>query len=149
MAAETFERILADVKTAMRAKDRQRTTALRMFVSVLKNEEIKLRRDLTEDDILGLLSTEAKKRREAATAFRDGGRDELADKEIAELGLIEAYLPAPLTEDEVAALVTAAIAEVGAQTPRDMGKVMGKVMPQIKGRFDGGALKDIVLGKLR
>lgn len=149
MAAETFERIQADVKTAMRAKDRPRTTALRMFVSVLKNKQIDLRRDLTEEDILGVLSTEAKKRREAAAAYLEAGRDELAEKETAELALIEAYLPEQLSEEEVAGMVTEVIAEVGAQNPRDMGKVMGKMMPRIKGRFDGGKLKDIVLGQLR
>jgi hypothetical protein len=148
MAAETFERIQADVKTAMRAKDRERTTALRMLVSVLKNKQIDLRRDLTEEDILGVLSTEAKKRREAAQAYRDGGRDELADKEASELELIEVYLPQQLSDDEVAAMVTEVIAQVGAETKRDMGKVMGKMMPRIKGRFEGSKLKDIVLAQL-
>ena len=148
MAAETFETIQADVKTAMRAKDRERTTTLRMLVSVLKNKQIDLRRDLTEEDILGVLSTEAKKRREAATAYRDGGRDELADKEDAELAIIEGYLPAQLSDEEVEAMVVEVIAEVGAETRRDMGKVMGKMMPKVKGRFDGGKVKDIVMAKL-
>ena len=95
-----------------------------------------------------MLATEAKKRREAADAFRNGGRDELADKEEAELVVIADYLPQQLNEDEVAAIVDELIASTGAAQKSDMGKIMGPLMGRIKGQFDGGAAKNIVMSKL-
>lgn len=146
--AQTYTQIKADLKTAMKARDAETKDTLRMLLSSFKNKTIELGRDLTEEDILGVLSTEAKRRREAAQAYREGDRAELADKEESELAILEKYLPKQLTDDEVGELVDAVIAEVGAESRRDMGKVMGKVMPQVKGRFDGSRVKDIVLAKL-
>lgn len=146
--ARTFTQLQTDMKDAMRAKDAERLSAIRMLVSSLRNKQIDLRRDLTEEDIVSVLATEAKKRREAADSFRSGGRDELADKEEAELVVIAEYLPKQLSDDEVSAIVDELIASTGAQAKSDMGKVMGPLMGRIKGQFDGGRAKDIVMSKL-
>lgn len=146
--AQTFTRLQTDMKEAMKARDAERLSTIRMLISSLKNKQIDLRRDLTEDEIVTVLATEAKKRREAADSFRSGNRDELADKEEAELVVIEGYLPKQLTEDEVGAIVDELIASTGAQQKSDMGKVMGPLMGRIKGQFDGGRAKDIVMSKL-
>ncbi len=146
--APTYLKLKDDMKTAMKAREKDRLQTIRMLISSLNNAKIELQRDLTEEDIVNVFSTEAKKRRESAKAYRDGDRPELADKEDAELEVITEYLPAQLTDEEVGAIVEAVVAEVGATSKRDMGKVMGKVIPQVKGRFDGARVKDIVLSKL-
>jgi uncharacterized protein YqeY len=138
------DRLRADLTTAIKARDELRSSTLRMVLTAITNAEVagKEARELSDDDILGVLSTEAKRRREAATAFRDGGREEMAAKEAAEGEVIAEYLPAPLTEAEIVALVTAAVAQTGAadEGMRAMGKVMGVVTPQVKGRADGGVV---------
>ena len=138
------DRLRADLTTAMKARDELRSSTLRMVLTAITNAEVagKVARDLTDEDILGVLSTEAKRRREAATAFADGGREEMAAKEAAEGEVIAEYLPTPLTDAEIADLVAAAIAQTGAadEGMRAMGKVMGVVTPQVKGRADGGAV---------
>lgn len=138
------DRLRADLTTAMKARDEVRSSTLRMVLTAITNAEVagKEARELSDDDIIGVLSTEAKKRREAATAFTDGGRDEMAAKETAEAAVIADYLPAQLSEQEIADLVTAAVAQVGAagEGMKAMGKVMGVVTPQVKGRADGGAV---------
>ena len=138
------DRLRADLTTAIKARDELRSSTLRMVLTSITNAEVagKEARELSDDDILGVLSSEAKRRREAATAFSDGGRAEMAAKESAEGVVIAAYLPTPLTEAEIAELVTAAIAQTGAadEGMRAMGKVMGVVTPQVKGRADGGAV---------
>ena len=138
------DRLRADLTTAIKARDEVRSSTLRMVLTSITNAEVagKEARELTDDDILGVLSSEAKRRREAATAFAEGGREEMAAKEAAEGEVIAEYLPTPLTEAEIADLVTAAIAQTGAadEGMRAMGKVMGVVTPQVKGRADGGAV---------
>jgi uncharacterized protein YqeY len=138
------DRLRADLTTAMKARDELRSSTLRMVLTAITNAEVagKEARELTDDDILGVLSTEAKRRREAATAFADGGREEMAAKEAAEGEVIAEYLPTPLTDAEISELVSAAIARTGAaeEGMRAMGKVMGVVTPQVKGRADGGAV---------
>ncbi|GAA4724947.1 GatB/YqeY domain-containing protein [Nocardioides endophyticus] len=138
------DRLRADLTTAIKARDEVRSSTLRMVLSAITNAEVagKEARELSDDDIIGVLSTEAKKRREAATAFADGGRAEMAEKEVAEAAVIADYLPAQLSEQEIADLVTAAVAQVGAagEGMKAMGKVMGVVTPQVKGRADGGAV---------
>jgi len=135
------DRLRADLTAAMKARDEVRSSTLRMVLSAITNAEVagKVARELSDDDIVGVLSTEAKKRREAATAFRDGGREQMADKETAEAQVIADYLPAQLSEEEVADIVTSAIAQAGVagQGMRAMGTVMGMVQPQVKGRADG------------
>ncbi len=138
------DRLRADLTTSIKARDELRSSTLRMVLTAITNAEVagKEARELTDEDILGVLSSEAKRRREAATAFADGGREEMAAKEAAEGVVIAEYLPTPLTDAEVAELVTTAIAQTGAadEGMRAMGKVMGVVTPQVKGRADGGAV---------
>ena len=132
------DRLRADLIIAIKARDEVRSSTIRMLLTAITNAEVagKVQRELSDDDIVGVLSTEAKKRREAATAFADGGRLEMADKERAEGVVIGDYLPAQLSEDEIAGIVSAAIEKTGAagEGMRAMGKVMGLVTPQVKGK---------------
>ena len=138
------EQLRADLTTAMKARDEVRSSTLRMVLTAITNAEVagKEARELSDDDVIGVLTSEAKKRREAATAFADGGRQESAEKEKAEAAVIAEYLPEQLSESEVAELVSAAIGQVGAagEGMRAMGKLMGVVQPQVKGRADGGVV---------
>lgn len=138
------DQLRADLTTSIKARDELRSSTLRMVLTAITNAEVagKEARELTDDDVMTVLTSEAKKRREAATAFADGNRPESAAKERAEAEVIAGYLPEPLTADDVATLVTAAIATlgVGADGMRAMGKVMGVVTPQVKGRADGGVV---------
>ena len=138
------DRLRADLTTAMKARDEVRSSTLRMILTAITNAEVagKAARELSDDDIIGVLSTEAKKRREAASAFAEGGREEMAAKESAEAAVIADYLPAQLSESEIADLVAAAIDQLGAagEGMKAMGKVMGVVTPQTKGRADGAAV---------
>ncbi len=138
------DRLRADLTASMKARDEVRSSTLRMVLTAVTNAEVagKAHRELSDDDIIGVLSTEAKKRREAAAAFGDAGRAEMAEKETAEAAVIADYLPAKLSDEEIADLVTSAIAQSGAASEgmRAMGKVMGMIQPQVKGRADGGAV---------
>lgn len=138
------DRLRADLTTAMKARDELRSSTLRMVLSAVTNAEVagKSAKVLTDDEVVAVLTTEAKKRREAAVAFADGGRAESAEKERAEAAVIADYLPEQLTEDEVAEIVAAAVESTGAAAEgmKAMGKVMGVVTPQVKGRADGGAV---------
>jgi uncharacterized protein YqeY len=138
------ERLRSDLTTAIKARDQLRSSTLRMVLTAVTNAEVagKQVRELTDDDIVGVLTTEAKKRREAAEAFGDAGRDEQAAKERAEAAVIADYLPEQLSAEEISALVTEAIEETGAaeEGMRAMGKVMGLLTPRTKGRADGAAV---------
>lgn len=138
------DRLRTDLTASIKSRDEVRSSTLRMVLTAITNAEVagKEARELTDDDIIGVLSSEAKKRREAATAFADGGREEMAAKERAESEVLADYLPAALSDEEVAGIVTAAIEQVGAagEGMKAMGKVMGVVTPQMKGRADGGAV---------
>ncbi|HQR27144.1 MAG TPA: GatB/YqeY domain-containing protein [Nocardioides sp.] len=138
------DRLRADLTTAIKARDETRSSTLRMVLTAVTTAEVagKTQRELTDDDIVGVLSTEAKKRREAAAAFAEAGREELAAKELAEAAVIADYLPAQLTAGEIAALVAAAVEQTGAagEGMRAMGKVMGVLTPQTRGRADGGSV---------
>jgi len=138
------ERLRTDLTAAMKARDEVRSSTLRMVLTAITNAEVagKEAKTLTDEEIIGVLSTEAKKRREAAVAFEDGGRAEMAAKEAAEGAVIAEYLPAQLSEAEVADIVSAAIEQTGAagEGMKAMGKVMGVVQPQVKGRADGAAV---------
>ena len=138
------EQLRTDLTTAMKARDSLRSSTLRMVLTSITNAEVagKQARELSDDEVLGVLTSEAKRRREAATAFDEGGRAESADKERAEAEVIAHYLPEQLSAEEIAALVTDAIDQTGAAElgPRGIGKVMGVVTPQVKGRADGGVV---------
>ena len=138
------DRLRADLTASMKARDEVRSSTLRMVLTAITNAEVagKQARELSDDDVVGVLSSEAKKRREAAAAFADGGRAEMAAKETAEAAVSAEYLPAQLSDAEIADLVTSAIAQTGAAAEgmRAMGKVMGVLQPQVRGRADGGAV---------
>jgi uncharacterized protein YqeY len=134
------DRLQADLTTSMKARDELRSATLRMVLTAIKNEEVsgKSARTLEDDEVVTVLGREAKKRREAAEAFDDGGRPERAERERAEGEVIAAYLPAQLSDEELTALVAAAVTETGAAGPQAMGQVMKAVTPQTAGRADGG-----------
>lgn len=134
------EKLQADLTIAMKARDETRTRTLRMALTAVAIEEVagKSARELSDDEIVKVLTREAKKRREAAEAFGAAGRDEQARAERDENGVLEEYLPAPLSDDELTALVAEAIRETGAEGPRAMGQVMKLVSPQVAGRAEGG-----------
>ena len=138
------DRLRSDLTTAIKARDELRSSTLRMVLTAVTNAEVagKESRELSDDDVLTVLSSEAKKRREAAAAFDDAGRTAMADKERAEAEVLADYLPEPLSDEEVADLVTSAIAQTGARDEgmRAMGKVMGAISSQVKGRADGAAV---------
>jgi uncharacterized protein YqeY len=138
------DRLRADLTTAMKARDEVRSGTLRMVLTAITNAEVagKQARELSDDEVVGVLSTESKKRREAATAFADGGRQEMADKELAEAAVIADYLPEQMSAADIEALVTATIAELGVAGDgmKAMGRVMGVLTPQVRGRADGGAV---------
>jgi uncharacterized protein YqeY len=142
--AELKERLRADLTTAMKARDSLRSSTLRMLLTAITNAEVsgKQARELDDQQVVDVLSTEVKKRREAATAYDEAGRQELADKERAEAEVITDYLPEQLSDEEVSAIVTAAVESTGAagEGMKAMGKVMGVVQPQVKGRADGAAV---------
>jgi uncharacterized protein YqeY len=142
------DRIQSDIAVAMRGGDGLRRDVLRMVVSAAYMIEKKQGRPLTDDEYLAVLSREVKTRRESVEAFRAGGREELAAKEEAEIAIIGEYLPAALTDDEVAALIRDGIAATGATSARDMGKVMGWLSPRIRGRADGKRVSELVVQAL-
>jgi uncharacterized protein YqeY len=134
----------------MKARDELTTATLRMALTAVTNEEVagKTARELSDDEVVKVLAREEKKRREAAEAYDQAGRPELADRERAEGGVLQGYLPTQLDDDELAALVRAAIAESGATTPQQMGLVMKAVQPTIAGRADGKRVSDEVRRQL-
>ncbi len=138
------DRLRADLTAAIKGRDEIRSSTLRMVLTAITNAEVagKTSRELSDDDVIAVLSAEGKKRREAAEAFAAAGREESAAKERAEAEVIAGYLPPPLTTEEIIALVAYAVASSGAadEGPRAMGKVMGVVQPQIRGRADGGVV---------
>jgi uncharacterized protein YqeY len=142
------ERLEGEVKDAMLAHEETRRDALRLILNSLRNAEKELQRPLSEGEELQVLQRERKKRNEAAEAFRDGGRPEQAAKEEAELTILCEFMPEPLSEEELERIVDDAIAETGATSMRDMGRVMADVTPQIAGRADGSAVSQLVREKL-
>ena len=138
------DRLRADLTSSIKARDEVRSGTLRMVLTAVTNAEVagKQARELSDDDVVGVLTSEAKKRREAAEAFENAGRTASAERERAEAAVIADYLPAQLDAGEIAALVTRAIEQTGAagEGMRSMGKVMGALQPQVRGRADGGAV---------
>ena len=143
-----IERIEGELTTAMRARDRERTETLRLTLSSLRSAEKEVQRPLKEDEELHVLQRERKRRVEAAEAFREGGREELASKEERELAIIQEFMPEPISEEELEHIIDDAIAETGATSLRDLGRVMADVLPQVAGRADGSAVSQLVREKL-
>ena len=127
----------ADMKQAMKDKNKEALSVIRMVKSTVMNEQISLGHDLTADEELTVLSREVKQRQDSLAEFEKGGREDLAAGIRSELTILAKYLPAQLTEEEIVAIVAAAIEQTGATGPKDMGKVMGVVTPQVKGKADG------------
>ncbi len=138
--AELKDRLRADLTTAIRARDELSASTLRMAQTAITTEEVAgaAQRELSDDEVVAVLGREAKKRREAATAYDGAGRDELAARERAELGVLEGYLPAQLSDEDLRELVAAAVQETGAAGPRGLGAVMKAVQPRVAGRAEGG-----------
>jgi uncharacterized protein YqeY len=143
-----IEEIEDELKDAMRARDAERRDALRLILNSLKSSRKELQRPLTEDEELLVLQRERKRRVEAAEAFRSGGREEQAAAEERELDVLEEFMPEPLSEDEIEEIVDDVIAEVGATSMADLGRVMADVMPQVAGRADGSVVSQLVREKL-
>ncbi len=140
--------IMDSVKDAMRAKEKERLSVLRQITAAIKQVEVDNRADLSDDDIVVILTKMTKQRREALDQFEKAGRDDLASIEKAELVVIEEFLPTPLSEEEIAEAIQAAIAEAGASSIKDMGAVMNVLRPQIQGRADMGAVSGQVKAAL-
>jgi len=136
------------MKDAMRAKEKERLGAIRLIQAEIKRIEVDERIDLDDARVLAILDKMVKQRRDSIKQYEDAGRQELADKEQAEIEVIQTFLPAPLSEEELSAMVDEAIAESGAESMRDMGKVMGLLKPRIQGRADAGAVSGLVKAKL-
>jgi uncharacterized protein YqeY len=143
-----IEQIERDLTAAMRARDRDRAGALRLTLAALRAAEKDLQRPLAENEELQVLQRERKRRTEAAEAFRAAGREEQAAGEEQELAVIEEFMPAPIDEAELERIVDDAIAETGATSLRDLGRVMADVMPQVAGRADGSEVSRLVREKL-
>ncbi|MBT3182734.1 MAG: GatB/YqeY domain-containing protein [Deltaproteobacteria bacterium] len=142
------DKIGDELKGAMKARDTGAVAGLRMILAAIQNREIEKRGDLDDDECVRVLSTLAKQRNESIDMYKKGGRDDLVQREAAELALIKSFLPAELSSDELARIVDDAIAESGASGPGDMGKVMKIVTPKTRGRADGKAVSELVKTKL-
>lgn len=138
---ETLE---SDLREALKRKDEVRKTTLRLAIAAVRNEEIAKRRELDDSELLAIVAKEAKQRREAAEQFAKGGRDDLVAREEQELQILLDYLPAQLSEEEIAARAREVIGELGASSPAQMGEVMRVLMPEMKGKADGQVVSGIV-----
>lgn len=136
------------MKTAMKAGDKDRLKVVRLMLSAIKQQEVDRRVELDDAAILAILNKMVKQRRDSVTQFRDGGRDDLADIEQDEIAVLETYLPTPLSDEEVNALIDAAINETGAESIRDMGRVMGLLKQKAEGRADMGAISGKIKSRL-
>jgi len=135
---------MADLKTALREQDAVRKSAIRMAIAALKNARVEKNADLTEDEVIAVLAKEVKQRRNAMAEFERAGRKDLVASELAELAVLEAYLPEALSEGDLVELARLVIAETGANSPKQMGQVMGALMPRVRGRADGRQVSQIV-----
>lgn len=143
------QRINQELTAAMKAGESEKLGTLRLVRSALKNKEIELGHELTDDETQAVLKKEVKQRRESVEQYTAGGRTELAKKELAEIALLEQYLPAELSDDELATIVNEAIQSTGASAPADMGKAMGAAMSKVAGQADGNRVSAMVRAKLQ
>jgi len=141
---ELKTRLGEDYKAALRAGDKLRVSVIRLLTALIKNREVEKRGPLTDGEVIQAISTSCKQRQEAIEQYRQGGRQDLMEKEAAELVILQSYLPAALTGEELRAMVTEAILEVQATSLKEMGKVMAVLMPRITGRADGKAVNTLV-----
>lgn len=139
-----LDQLTNDMVAAMKAKDKETLSVVRMLKAAVTNEQISLGHDLTLDDENAVLSREYKQRKESLAEFESAGRDDLVEKTQHELAVVEKYMPEQLSADEISQIIQAAIEQTGAESMRDMGKVMGVVMPQVKGKADGKLVNETV-----
>jgi len=142
------DKILQDMKEAMKARDRLRLSTLRLLVSQIKNREIDAKGELKDDEVLVLIRKAVKQRLDSISQYEKGGRQDLADKERAEMEILKAYLPEELSREALLAIIDEAISATGATLPKEMGKVMKEVMPKVKGRADGKVVNELVRKRL-
>lgn len=142
------DNIFNDIKEAMRARDKTRLSTLRLITSAIKQIEVDERRELNNDDIIAVLTRMIKQRKDSIGQYTTGNRSDLADKEQAEINIIQTYLPEQLTDDEINAMIKQAIADTGAESMKDMGKVMGKLKTQLQGRADMGQVSTKIKARL-
>ncbi|MBQ1868027.1 GatB/YqeY domain-containing protein [Selenomonas sp.] len=138
------EQLTNDMKEAMKNHDKDRLAVIRMVRGAIRQQEIDGQKELGDEDVIAVLSKEVKMRKDSMEEFKKGGREDLVEKTQAEIDVLMPYLPAQLSEEEVRELVKAAVEQTGAATPKDMGKVMGALMPKVKGRADGKLVNTIV-----
>ncbi|ADU94911.1 GatB/YqeY domain-containing protein [Geobacillus sp. Y412MC52] len=144
-----LDRLNDDMKQAMKNKEKEKLSVLRMLKAALQNEAIKLGKSpLSEDEELTVLSRELKQRKDSLQEFENAGRSDLVEKVKTEIDIVQSYMPTPLTEDELRELIEQTIKEVGASSKADMGKVMGAIMPKVKGRADGSLVNKLVQQQL-
>jgi uncharacterized protein len=143
-ATTLLGRLEAAMRDSMRARDEHRTQTLRMALAAAQNQRIAKRRDLTDDEVVDVLTKQVKQRRESIAMYRDAGREDRAAAEEAEAAMLAEFLPEQLSEEEITALARAVIAETAAASPAEMGQVMGRLSPQTKGRADGRMVSEIV-----
>ncbi|MBA5684202.1 GatB/YqeY domain-containing protein [Photobacterium damselae subsp. damselae] len=143
-----IERLKDEQKAAMKARDKARLGAIRLALAAIKQREVDEKITLADDDIVAVLTKMVKQRRDSVAQYEAAGRQDLADVELAEISVLEEFMPQPLSDDEVAALLDEAIAATGAAGMQDMGKVMGVLKPQIQGRADMGKVSQLVKTKL-
>ncbi|MCF7821528.1 MAG: GatB/YqeY domain-containing protein [Mariprofundaceae bacterium] len=144
-----MQQITDEMKQAMKAGDKLKLGAIRMLRAAMKDKEIELGHALTDEDVIAVVGRMIKQRKDAASQYSDAGRDDLAAKELEENRIYEAYMPAQLSEEEVAEMVHKAVAESGAEGMRDMGKVMGMIRPKLQGKADMGLVSALVKQKLQ
>jgi uncharacterized protein YqeY len=138
------QRLVEDLKTGLRSGDKLKVSVIRLLTALIKNREVEKRAPLTDPEVIQAISASCKQRQEAIEQYRRGGRQDLADKESAELLILQSYLPSPLSPDELRAMVLEAIREVRAASPKEMGKVMTVLMPKVTGRADGKVVSTLV-----
>ena len=144
-----MELLTADMKAAMKQGEKARLSVIRLVRGAVRQAEIDGKKTLNDDEIIGVITKEVKMRRDSIEEFERGGRTDLVNKTKAEIDILMPYLPAQLSADEVKEIVEAAVAEVGATTAKDMGKVMGVLMPRVKGRADGKLVNELVRAQLK
>ncbi len=148
MSTSLKEQITEAMKDAMRSKEKERLGTIRLMLSEVKRIEVDERIDIDDARLLAVLDRMVKQRRDSISQFEQAGRQELADKEQTEIVVIQDFLPQPLSEEELATMIDDTIASVGAESMKDMGKVMGIIKPQIQGRADAGVVSGVIKAKL-
>ncbi len=146
--AELFQKLQEEMKAAMKGGDKDRLSTIRMLISEIKKVQIDSKKELTDDEILSILQKYVKQRKEAYEQYSKAGREDLANKELKEIEIVQEFLPQPLSEEEIVKIVQQTISDLGASSIKDMGKVVKAVMEKVKGRAEGSVVSKIVKEKL-